>query len=155
MGFGLWALGFGLWALVKMKIAVRFRVNLENTIKDQSPKTKDLPRLENTVKDQSPRTKDLPPLGFVNRLFNATPWARQSLTSGISPTCQNQAGELRRRIVGFALVEERPDTSAILVMLCLFCTAMLAQPPISEVEEVVGFIHRSLVFGLWSLVFGL
>ena len=86
-------------------------------------------------------------LRFVQGLFDVTAGASQSLTRGVRPAGQHQTGKLRSFLFCFGFLEETPDAATIFMALSVLGAAVFAQPPVAEIEEVVGFVHAELGCG--------
>jgi hypothetical protein len=80
-------------------------------------------------------------LSFIHGLFDVTAGASQSLMRGIRPSSQHETWELRSFLFGFALLEKAPAAITPFMALSILSAAVLAQPPVAEIEEVVGFVH--------------
>ena len=79
--------------------------------------------------------------GLVDGFFDAATRTRQSFSSGVGPTGKHQTRESRRFLFCFALLEKAPEANSVFITLSILGAAVFTQPPVSQIEEMVGFFH--------------
>jgi hypothetical protein len=80
---------------------------------------------------------------ITNQFFNAAARASEGMARRIGPTRERQCGRLRFFLFQSSVSEQTiTSLGEMMLRFSVGCTAMFAEPTVTEIEEVVGLIHE-------------
>jgi hypothetical protein len=71
--------------------------------------------------------------GILDYFFDSATWASESVSGRVGPTCQREAGRLRRC-----------GNLGVLFSFGIFRAAVFAEPAVTEIEKMIGLIHKEI-----------